>query len=267
MNIIYLIALVLLGASLLGALVWIVCLKQTLQHNQEENQRLRHLLLLDSHRAQKDLETLRKLRHDLRHYLRFAKVSTLPDTVLETLNHTAEQPTPSDGLQNWTLSTLEHYYQAQGKALGFDTDIRLNLSLPREELLPDLCLVISNLLENAIEALQREGGGWLRARSLATSGYISLVIGNSCSRPLRTYNGHYLSSKKEGRIGVGLSTVQSIVQRYGGKSEFSTNGSEFRAEIFLPCASSKQSASGPVSIPRRTVRPHKSPDLICESRP
>ena len=234
MNIIYLIALVLLGASLLGALVWIVCLKQTLQHNQEEIQRLRHLLLLDSHRAQEDLETLRKLRHDLRHYLRFAKVPTLPDTVLETLNHTAEQPTPSDSLQNWTLSTLEHYYQAQGKALGFDTDIRLNLSLPREELLPDLCLVISNLLENAIEALQREGGGWLRVRSVSTAGYYSLVVGNCCTRPLRSINGRYLSSKAPGRFGIGLSTVQSVARRCGGQAEFTVENGEFRATVFLP---------------------------------
>lgn len=245
----------LLGLGLLGALVWIGRLKRTLQHSREENQRLRQLLLLGSHRAQEDLDALRKLRHDLRHYLRMTELSPLPDAVVEALRCTVEQPISTVGVPSWTLSALERYYQDQGKALGFDTDIRLNLSLPREELMPDLCLIVSNLLENAVEALQREGGGWLRARSRSTPGYISLVIGNSCSHPLHIHNGHYLSSKREGRVGVGLSTVQTIVQRYGGKAEFSANGTEFRAEIFLPCNSPKQPASS-----------HESPDLMCKSQ-
>lgn len=249
----------LLGVGLLGALAWIVRLKRSLRHNREENQRLRQLLLLGSHRAQEDLEALRQLRHDLRHYLRLTELSPLPDAVVEAFRRTVEQPISTDGVPSWTLSALERYYQDQGKALGFDIDIRLNLSLPREELLPDLCLIVSNLLENAIEALQREGSGWLRARSLSASGYISLVIGNSCSRPLRTHNGHYLSSKREGRIGVGLSTVQTIVQRYGGKAEFSTNGTEFRAEIFLPCTSPKQLAREPIFSPHKPASSHIPP--------
>ena len=52
-----------------------------------------------------------------------------------------------------------------------------------EELLPDVCLVLSNLLENAVEALQREGTGWLRARCRSAQGYLSLVVGNSSSAP------------------------------------------------------------------------------------
>lgn len=223
-----LLLLVLAGAAL-SALIWALRQRRALRRTQRENQRLRQILLLGSNSAQQDLNALRKLRHDLRHYL-------LATDAPEDLGKTLEQPLSGGEAQSWALTSLERYYRQRGEALGFETDIRLNLELPREDLLPDLCLVVSNLLENAVEALEREGGGWLRARSRSAPGYVSLVVGNTCSHTLRTRNGRYLSSKAEGRLGVGLATVQEIARRYGGSSEFFADGKQFRAEVFLPCS-------------------------------
>ena len=97
-----------------------------------------------------------------------------------------------------------------------------------------MCLVLGNLLENSLEALEREGGGWLRARSVSASGYFSLVVGNTCTRPLRAVRGRYLSSKAPGRFGVGLETVREVAQRWGGQAQFSVKDGEFRASVFLP---------------------------------
>ena len=131
------------------------------------------------------------------------------------------------------MSVLEQYYLDQANALGFQTDLHITPPLDWEGAIPDLCLVLSNLLENSLEALQREGGGWLRARSVSAAGYFSLVIGNSCTRPLRTFNGRYLSSKAPGRFGIGLDTVREVAQRYGGQAEFTVEDGAFRASVFL----------------------------------
>ena len=117
--------------------------------------------------------------------------------------------------------------------MGFQADLRLSFSPAWEAAIPDLCLMLGNLLENSLEALQREGTGWLRVRSFSTPGYLSLVVGNSCTRPLRSVNGRYLSSKAPGRFGIGLETVREIAQRYGGQAEFAVEEGEFRASIFL----------------------------------
>ena len=107
----------------------------------------------------------------------------------------------------------------------------------------------ANLLENAVEALQREGGGWLRARCISTEGYLSLVVGNASTARLRSVNGRYLSSKAEGRFGLGLATVQEIARKYGGRAEFTADGEQFLASVFLPCPAPAEEPSSPQETP------------------
>lgn len=210
----------------LGLLLWVLHLRKTLRREREENQRLRRLLRVGSQAASTDLAQMKKLRHDLRQYLTLAEASA----VLRD----APDPAPAVGeRESWAVSALKRHYLERAKVLGFQADLQLTLPQTWEDAIPDVCLVLNNLLENAIEALQREGGGWLRAGSVATSGYFSLVVGNSCTKPLRTLGGRYLSSKAPGRFGIGLETVQEIAKRYGGLAEFTVENGAFRASVFL----------------------------------
>lgn len=219
-----------LSLVLAAALVLLLRLWRGLRREREENRRLRDMVKLSARRAEDEEAVLRRLRHDLRHYLRAA--SDVP-----------EGQAPSSGgerleaiSESWVVSALAGRYREQAEALGARTDILLPLGAEGPELLPDLCLVLSNLLENAVECLRREGGGWLRARSYATPGYVSIVVGNSCAQPLRAAGERYLSSKGEGRLGVGLSSVQDIARRRGGEAVFTVSDGEFRASVFLPRA-------------------------------
>lgn len=203
-------------------------LAQTLAREQEENRRLRELLQMGSQLAQNDLAQLRRLRHDLRHYLLLAKN---PAAGEDALRQALEDLPPTGG--NWAFSALERYYGEKARALGFQADLHISPPQDWDGAAPDLFLILSNLLENAIEALQREGGGWLRARSMCAPGYFSLVVGNTCTRPLEMANGRYLSSKAPGRFGVGLATVQEAARRYGGQASFTVEEGAFRAAVFL----------------------------------
>lgn len=202
-----------------------------LNREREENRRLRELLQAGTQMAQDDLSQLRKLRHDLRHYLLLAgdpSAAAEADALRQSLD-----ATPAAAGGSWAFSALERYYRDKAQALGFQADLHLTPPQGWDEAMPDLFLILSNLLENAIEALEREGGGWLRARSVCAPGYFSLVVGNPCTRPLQTAGEHYLSSKAPGRFGVGLATVRDTAQRYGGQASFTVEDGVFRAAVFL----------------------------------
>ena len=174
---------------------------------------------------------------------------------IQSTLHTAFADIP--GGEGWALSALEAHYRKRAQALGFQTDLHIVPPQGWETGIPDLCLVLSNLLENSLEALQREGGGWMRARSMSTAGYFSLVVVNSCTRPLRSFNGHYLSSKAPGRRGIGLDTVREVAQRWGGQADFKVENGEFRASVFLP-RTTKDSHSPPTGSTSQKVHSSRS---------
>lgn len=230
--------LVLLLFPAAGALCWLGSrlyrLRRELLRERRENLRLRQLVSLGSQEASAELKAVQKLWHDLRHYLQMMDGHPGKDMGLAAeWRQALERPMPSSG-ESWGIVALIRYYEERAEELGITADLRLETGVLREGLLPDVCLVLSNLLENAVEALQREGGGWLRARCRSTQGYLSLVVVNSSSAPLKSVNGRYLSSKAEGRFGIGLATVQDIARRYGGQAEFTSDGQQFRASVFLP---------------------------------
>ena len=207
-------------------------IKKALLQEQEENCRLRELLQIGSEAASADLTQLKRVRHDLRQYLTLAESAAAPAKTA-ALRDMVESAPPAVEWESWVISALERHYLERAKSLRIQADLRIAFPRSWKGAIPDLGLVLNNLLENAIEALQREGGGWLRARSIYTDGYFSLVVGNSCAEPLRTLGGRYLSSKSPGRFGIGLETVQEIAKRYGGQAEFTVENGEFRASVFL----------------------------------
>ena len=222
----------LLAAGVVIGLLWrLLRLERALRREREENRRLRGLLQTGTQLAQADLERLRRLRHDLRQYLVLTEGTSAEAAALR---EALEAAAPSGGRESWAISTLERHYREQARIRGIRADLRIVPPPAWEEAVPDLCLVLSNLLENGLEALEREGDGWLRARSISTAGYFSLVVGNTCTRPLRTAHGRYLSSKAPGRFGVGLETVREVAEQYGGQAEFTVQDGEFRASVFLP---------------------------------
>ena len=113
--------------------------------------------------------------------------------------------------------------------------MRLDLpeTLPVDEM--DLCLVLSNLLENALEASLRTAAV---RRQITVTAYLHaarlllIEVENPFDGAVKEKNGVFRSSKRKGD-GVGLQSVRHIAERSGGASTFTYQDGVFRARVML----------------------------------
>ena len=201
----------------------------------------------DSLRA--SIDEARQARHDLRHH--FNRLSAMAeegklDKIREYLD------TVSSRIPNLEVrlcdngavdSVLGHYCAlARRESIPFSTQIDLPEKLPVDEM--DMCLVLSNLLENALEASLRASGG---NRQISVEAYmhsdrlVLIQVSNSYEGEIREKQSVFQSSKRKGN-GVGIQSVRRIAQKNGGGSTFTYNGSTFTAKVMLR-------GGGPVSPP------------------
>ncbi len=101
----------------------------------------------------------------------------------------------------------------------------------------DLCVVIGNLLDNAMEAclLQPEDAGRIvRVFIGVLKGQLYISIANSAGGGTRKSGKAYLSTKGIAGHGFGLARVDRIAQKYGGYVNRQSEEGAFATEVMLP---------------------------------
>ena len=109
----------------------------------------------------------------------------------------------------------------QAKELGID--ISIQMSVPGEDRIApvDLCCLLANALDNAIEACQRGitagyPAGQIQMKSQIHPNYWVFEISNSAYLPVKQCEGRFRSSKQLPISGIGLQNIRAIVDRYEG---------------------------------------------------
>ncbi|HJA28998.1 MAG TPA: GHKL domain-containing protein [Candidatus Olsenella pullicola] len=99
----------------------------------------------------------------------------------------------------------------------FDVVVPAGLSIEGR----DLCGLLSNLLDNAVEASAAEKDPEIRLTMRASRGYLSIMVSNRCSTDVMRTNPHLHTTKgNAAEHGIGLRVVRSIAKKYEGS--FST---------------------------------------------
>jgi PAS domain S-box-containing protein len=165
---------------------------------------------------------------------------------------------------------------------GIDLQIELDDSCPPVAGVPgELHQLVTNLLNNAVQALESEGGGTLRVRVepapvetvdggpdrvAGSPGAVRLVVedtGPGMSEEVRSrIFDPFFTTRDPGKgTGLGLSIVQAVVTRYGGSLTCdSTVGSGTRFVVVLPAQ--KDPAPAPAPSAPTPQRPQRSLRLL-----
>ena len=123
--------------------------------------------------------------------------------------------------------------QAGEKGIRFESEVNV-LEIPVEEY--DLFMILSNLLENAVEAAQQceEGERYIRLQIFTVNRMFFLLVENSYEKEPEERDGRFVTSKGDRNAhGWGLENVKETVKRYGGECEIRYGNQVFSLQIIL----------------------------------
>ena len=237
---------IVLSIALLILLIWFntvfLLMANSLNRNarlQQENQ----LLSMQQQRYENlktAIEEARQARHDMRHQMNqlsaLAEAGDL-DGLKAYLAKTVSRIPELDMsfCENRAADSVVGYYCALAKREGIPFCAKLDLpqTLPVDEI--DMCLVLSNLLENAFEASLRTAPA---RRKIEVTAYVHaarLVLietENAFDGEINENSGVFRSSKRKGN-GIGIQSVQHIAEKTGGASTVTYQDGLFCAKVML----------------------------------
>lgn len=187
-------------------------------------------------------QRLRKVRHDIKNHL--ISVTALLDSgeyeqareLLHEISHTADslQPALSQSTGNSLIDAVITYKSAVSEmrkipfvySLEMLPEIRIELS--------DISSVISNLLDNALEAAEKADEPYVEIRIFMYKDYLTIIVKNRFRYVPSVPGGKLPTAKKDAENhGLGMTIVSEICERNGGVFRYSTNGAWFSASAML----------------------------------
>ena len=191
------------------------------------------------------MEDMRRTRHDLRHHiviLNQVKQTgdfSLIDKLLESYPTPVLHDQPLTYCLNDTVNAVLVYYS--DIALNHGIKLTVKINLPENLFIDktDLAVMFGNILENAVEACKIVD----KDRFITVTGEytqeqdkpakLSLIVQNNYKiEPHINEDGVFLSSKHKGN-GIGISSVENIVKRYGGNCSFVSENGIFTVSVII----------------------------------
>ena len=186
-----------------------------------------------------DNELVKMQRHDLRHQFAVLRSLTGDEQKLnDYIDRLAAGVPSSDAVrlcENYAVNAVAAHYYAMAQQHGIELSAQFTVPQKLEGgVESDLCIVVGNLLENAIEACERmtDGKRFIHIDSGLEHGVLTLTVDNSFIGKIRKRDDVFLSSKRRGN-GVGISSVIAVAKKHGGNAWFEERDGLFQASVYL----------------------------------
>lgn len=182
-------------------------------------------------------ENIRSIRHDMLlllsnyihqgHYkdaLSYIDEIEMHLDVFREYTHTGNNEI--DSILNYLLNQAEQLH----------CEIETQIRVPNEKIISafDLNMLLSNLLENALDALKKSEKKYLNILIRYDRNILYISVYNSFNGQLNKKRDILYTTKKDSqKHGYGLRNIQSIIEKYDGESIFQQESNIFKADIIL----------------------------------
>lgn len=133
----------------------------------------------------------------------------------------------------------------QKRAAACGADLQFSGVIPPDALSPtDLCVILGNTLDNAIEACEKlsdPAEKTVRVTAACNSGFLFLTVQNPIGEPVIIHNNRIATTKDNKTLhGFGLYSLHAVIRKYGGQMTLSATEDAFTVEIDLDIMSTSK---------------------------
>lgn len=192
-------------------------------------------------------QNVRQLKHDMKNHLmvltsylnsgEYEQARAYTSELLDKFSTMHSYIETGNVLLNHILNEKLSYAKSMGILVKAEIE---NLAFAKMDRI-DFSALLSNMLDNAIEALLREKGEALCERLQmqvvisAQRGYETICVKNQISSSVFAKNPYLETSKEEKDLhGLGVGKIKAIVAQYGGMADFYEEDDFFCVKVFIP---------------------------------
>ncbi len=182
----------------------------------------------------------RRAKHDLRQHLKAIQGYIDKDDkasleeYIKAYGETIPPDTVRSFCKNPAVDSILRYYAE--RCLQMEIDMEIVFQMGDKTIIPEpeFCILIGNLIENALESCKRmHGKTFIRVHALQTGhSMLSITMDNSSLEPPVWKDGKLQSSKRF-EPGIGTETMKAIAERYNGDCRFDWKDGVFYTSVLL----------------------------------
>lgn len=185
------------------------------------------------------MEDIKEVRHDLRQHISVIRAYLEQEDIngMKKYLQAYERKLPADirrtFAKNFALNAVCTHFAEEARKYEIDYDVSLDTpeELPISE--PEVCALLGNLLENAVDACREvQSAPFIKVRGMWEDGRMVITVDNSCERA-PVWEGKRLYSSKRDGLGAGAWAVQRTAERSGGVAKFVYGDGMFYSSVLL----------------------------------
>lgn len=185
-------------------------------------------------------QDMKQLRHDMKNhfmlmegYLQKGKYEDVEKYIRQLAEKTASSKEYVN-TGNDELDSILNYKLGRANNLNGKVDVKIEV--PRERFMSDfdLNMLLSNLMDNALEAIEKTEERVLIVRIKYIKRMLYISVYNSYNGNVKKEGNKLLTTKaKKEEHGIGITCIQSIVDKYQGEMTIQTVDDMFKTDIIM----------------------------------
>lgn len=201
------------------------------------------LIMYDKHLSEKQMviDEVRRVKHDMKNNMIYLQKLLEADPeeaekyLIEFIGDAMIKTEEFSKSGNFAIDALLNYKNriAESKNIKIKLEQRIPTTLPYKA--SDLCIILGNLLDNAIEASENCANKEIDVYIVYAKNRLKISTKNYYEGEInKDKEGNFLSKKKDKENhGIGLKSVKKIVSLYNGYIEIQAENSLFKVNILL----------------------------------